>query len=159
MPFVIYDVNSFFIALIFFKYYTIYNIEGGVFMNDKHIELSENEEQILQTMWREDRPLTRSEIINLTENKTWKESSIHILLNQLLDKKAIYANEIVKTGKGFGRTYLPLIKKDDYDFNKLKNEATALNPSDSSIKKFLSFLVKSDKITSEEIDDLEDLLK
>ena len=46
--------------------------------------LSENEEQILETVWRLKRPLARSEIINLTENKTWKESSIHILLNRLL---------------------------------------------------------------------------
>lgn len=36
----------------------------------------------METLWKGNRALTRSEIINLTENKSWKESSIHILLNQ-----------------------------------------------------------------------------
>ena len=41
---------------------------------DDKFDLSDKEEQMLETMWREDRPLTRSEIINLTENRRWKES-------------------------------------------------------------------------------------
>ena len=41
---------------------------------DNKFDLSDKEEQMLETMWKEGRPLTRSEIINLTENRRWKES-------------------------------------------------------------------------------------
>ena len=58
-------------------------------MRQINFELSNNEKQILETLWRENKSLTRSEIIDLTYDKTWKESSIHVLLNQLLTKKAI----------------------------------------------------------------------
>ena len=48
------------------------NVLISNYMDDK-FDLSDKEEQMLETMWREGRPLTRSEIINLTENRRWNE--------------------------------------------------------------------------------------
>lgn len=124
-----------------------------------NFKLSENENQILETMWREERPLVRSEIIELTVDKTWKESSIHILLNQLLDKKAIEIGEIVETGKSFGRTYKPTLTRDEYEEMQLTNSFKEINPSKNSIRNFFSALAESESIDDELLEELRDILK
>lgn len=50
------------------------------------MELTKNEIEIMEVLWSEQRPLTRTEIVNLSVDKSWKDSSIHILLNSLLKK-------------------------------------------------------------------------
>lgn len=124
-----------------------------------NFKLSENEKQILETMWREEKALTRSEVIDLTVNKTWKESSIHILLNQLLDKNAIEIENIVQTGKSFGRTYKPTVTEEEYKLMQLNNSFKEINPNNKTISNFLSALVKSKDIKEETLKELEDMLK
>ena len=85
--------------------------------------LTNSELEIMETMWKMNRPLSRSEIIELTPNRTWKKSSIHILINKMLEKEVIKVDGFVRTNKNYGRTYAPLITKDDYivsTFDKIK---------------------------------------
>lgn len=127
-------------------------------LNDK-FDLSDKEEQILETMWREDRPLTRSEIINLTENRRWKESSIHVFLNRLLKKETIRVCDIVKTSTNYGRTYEPTFSQEEYDMARLKNNFENVDPESSTISNFLSFIVKSKKIDKKNVKELEDIIE
>lgn len=117
--------------------------------------LSENEEQILETMWRVGRPLARSEIIKFTENKTWKESSIHIILNRLLEKGSIEVHDIVKTSTNFGRSYKPAYSKTEYKLARLKGAFERINPNKKEAAQFLSFMVDSKKISPEDLAELE----
>ncbi|MDO5714361.1 MAG: BlaI/MecI/CopY family transcriptional regulator [Tissierellia bacterium] len=125
----------------------------------KNIEFSPNEKQILDTLWREGRPLSRSEIIELTPNKTWKDSSIHILLNQLMDKKAIEVEGFTRTGKTYGRTYQPLLKKADFDIIQLEKDYFNVSPNRESLNQFLSSLFKQGEIDADHIKNLNKLLK
>ena len=78
-------------------------------------DLTKCELEVLHVMWNEKRPLMRGEIIHLSgENKSWKDNSIHILLNSLLRKGMIIADGFGKATKGIGRTYRPLISKEEY---------------------------------------------
>ncbi len=126
---------------------------------DNKFNLSDKEEQMLETMWREGRPLTRSEIINLTENRRWNESSIHVFLNRLLAKKSIRACDIVKTSTNFGRTYEPTFSSEEYDIARLKQNFEDVDPESSTISNFLSFIVKSKGINEKNIKELEDIIK
>lgn len=128
-------------------------------MRQINFELSNNEKQILETLWRENKSLTRSEIIDLTYDKTWKESSIHVLLNQLLTKKAIQTDNIVRTGKSYGRTYKPTITKEEYELMQLKKTFKDVNPSKSSIGNFFSALIESENIGNDVLEELESLIK
>ena len=128
-------------------------------MSKINFKLSNNEEQILETLWRENRSLTRSEIIDLTQDKTWKESSIHILLNQLLEKNAIIADNIVRTGKNYGRTYKPTVKREEYEIMQLRNSFEELKAGKSAITKFFSALIESEDIGDDTLDELEELIK
>lgn len=126
---------------------------------ENKFNLSDKEEQILETMWKEARPLTRSEIINLTENRRWKESSIHVFLNRLLDKGSIRVFDIVKTATNFGRTYEPTFSADEYDMSRLKENFETVDPELSTISDFFSFIVKSNKIDKDSVKELEDIIK
>lgn len=126
---------------------------------DNKFDLSDKEEQMLETMWKEGRPLTRSDIINLTENRRWKESSIHVFLNRLLDKGSIRVCDIVKTSTNFGRTYEPTFSAKEYDIARLKQNFETIDPEHSTISDFFSFIVKSKKINKDDLEELEDIIK
>lgn len=127
-------------------------------MNRNLVNVSDNEEQILETMWREDRPLLRSDIIELTVDKTWKESSIHILLNQLLDKELIEVMGFEKASRNYGRTYAPTLSKDEFDMHKLKTTFAKINPTQSTTVSYLSYLIEEDKVTSDDLKVLRNIL-
>ena len=67
--------------------------------------LTKNELEIMDVLWEQGRPLSRGELLTLPENKTWMDSSIHILLNSLLRKGAIREAGYAKCGKTSGRVY------------------------------------------------------
>ena len=64
------------------------------------MELTKSESNILEILLDANKPLSKSEILNhALENKPWKDGSIHILLNSLLKKGAIYEAGFIRTGK------------------------------------------------------------
>lgn len=67
--------------------------------------LSPNEFKILQLFWKENRPLSRPEIIELTPNRDWNPNSIHLMLNNMIEKGVIQVAGMTRCGKGYGRTY------------------------------------------------------
>lgn len=71
------------------------------------MELTKKEQELMEVLWKAGRPLSSKEIVENSIDKTWKDSSIHILLNSLLDKGAIKEAGYVRTGKGYGRTFEP----------------------------------------------------
>ena len=128
-------------------------------MKQIKFSLSSNEKQILETLWRENKSLTRSQLIDLTHNKTWEKGSIHVLLNQLLNKNAIEVDNIIKTGKSYGRTYKPTLTKEQYELRQLSNVFKEINPSKSSLKNFFSALVESEVLEDNTLEELENLIK
>ncbi|SHH02757.1 Predicted transcriptional regulator [Anaerosphaera aminiphila DSM 21120] len=128
-------------------------------MEEKRFQLSDNESQILNTLWKEDRALTRAEIIEFTENKTWKASSIHILLNQLLGKGAIVVEGYVQSGKNYGRTYKASLNKDEYDAMIFKSDYLKLSPSKAALNDFFKFLISVNKIDESTIKNIKSMLK
>jgi predicted transcriptional regulator len=62
-------------------------------------------------LWREDRPLSRAEILKGTEGRNWNPASIHLILNSMLSKGAI---KITDEQKKYGRTYEAVITQEDH---------------------------------------------
>ena len=63
------------------------------------MELTKSELEVMNVLWKAARPLSRNDIITMSVDKSWKSSSIHILLNGLLKKGAIKEAGFVKSGK------------------------------------------------------------
>ena len=78
------------------------------------MELTKSEMQIMDVLWAADTPLSRADLLDRSENKSWKDSSVHILLNGLLKKGAIKEVGFVKRSKTFGRTFLPTMTREEY---------------------------------------------
>ena len=78
------------------------------------MELTKSEMEIMDVLWASDCPLSRSDLLERSEEKTWKDSSVHILLNGLLQKNAIREAGYVKRSKTYGRTFLPTLTREEY---------------------------------------------
>lgn len=84
--------------------------------------LTTKETEFMQVLWEADRPLTAAEIIQLSEDKTWKAGSAHNIINTLLRKKMIAEGKSVQTVKSYARTFYPTIEKEDYLFQCLHEQ-------------------------------------
>ena len=78
------------------------------------MELTKSEMEIMDVLWEDGNPLSRADILSRSEEKSWKDSSIHILLNGLLNKGAIREAGFVKRSKTYGRTFLPTMTREEY---------------------------------------------
>jgi len=121
--------------------------------------LTKNELEIMSLMWAQGRSLSRSEIINLSPGRSWKASSIHILLNQLLEKNAIVVDGYVKTGKNYGRTYSAAITPEEYQIMQIKQSTDFLQSKSSAITNIVSALIKDEDVDDETLDKLETILQ
>ncbi|MDR1687043.1 MAG: BlaI/MecI/CopY family transcriptional regulator [Clostridiales bacterium] len=118
--------------------------------------LTRNELEILELMWDENRPLTRTEVIDLSPERSWKSSSIHILLNKLIDKGAIVVDGFIRTGKNYGRTYSPSTSRDEYDKTRIKEQ---FKKGKLSIGELFTSLIEDAHLDEADLTELEDLLK
>ena len=116
--------------------------------------LTKNEIEIMDVLWKEDRPLSRGEILSLSEDKTWMESSVHILLNSMLKKGAIREAGFVKCGKTCGRVYEAALSCEEYYASTF--DSTKKKPS---FPKLMSAFIASEGIDRETIEELEKILK
>ena len=118
------------------------------------MELTKSELEVMNVLWQANRPLSRSEILVLSTSKTWKDSSIYILLNGLLNKNAIKEAGYVRSGKTFGRLYAANISCQEYY---AKN--VFAGSSKEVLPMLFSALIQSDGISPELINELEDMLE
>lgn len=128
-------------------------------MDNNSFSLTKNEQEIMDLLWSQDKALSRSEIIELSTERSWKKSSIHILLNSLLEKGAIRVEGFVKTGKNYGRTYSASVTQEEYQIMQFKQGANYLKSKSSAITGLVSALVQNEDIDSETLDKLEAILK
>lgn len=78
------------------------------------MQLTKSEMEIMDVLWGEKEPLSRSDLLARGEEKSWKDSSVHILLNGLLQKGAIQEAGFVKRSKTYGRTFAPTLTREEY---------------------------------------------
>ena len=81
-------------------------------MNTKR--LTNSEKQIMEVLWKSDVPLSSHDIILSSSDKTWKNSSVHLLLNSLLDKELIEVAGFEKRTKNYARVFKPTLSYVDY---------------------------------------------
>ena len=80
------------------------------------IRLTKSEREIMDVLWEQKEALTSSEIIKASTNKSWGNTSIHLLLRSLLQKGIIEVDGLKKTTKNYARTFKATISQYDYFF-------------------------------------------
>ena len=81
------------------------------------MQLTRSEMEIMDVLWEDGGELSRSDFLERSAEKSWKDSSVHILLNGLLKKGAINEAGLVKRSKTYGRTFLPTMTREEYFAN------------------------------------------
>lgn len=78
--------------------------------------LSKKEKELMDIFWNADAPLSRADILERAEQQkcSWKPNSVHILLNSLLDKKAIQVAGFYLNSRKLGRTFEAAVSREDY---------------------------------------------
>lgn len=78
------------------------------------MELTKSEMEIMDVLWESQKPMSRADLLSASEEKTWKDSSVHILLNGLLQKGAIAEAGLVRRSKTYGRIFVPTMTREEY---------------------------------------------
>ncbi len=116
--------------------------------------LTKSELEIMDVLWAAEAPLSRADLLERSEEKSWKDSSIHILLNGLLQKGAIQEAGFVKRSKTFGRTFAPTMTREQY-FAKMVFSFR----HKPRIVGLMEALLQREDITAEELDTIEKLVE
>ena len=76
--------------------------------------LSKSERQVMELLWVSKKPLSCVEIIELSTQKTWKDSYIHALMNSLMKKGLIMIETFELISRSYARKFAPKITKPEY---------------------------------------------
>lgn len=118
------------------------------------MELTRSEMEIMDVFWETKDPLSRSDLLERSAGKSWKDSSVHILLNGLLKKGAIHEVGFVKRSKTFGRTFSPSLSREAYFATNVFSYAHK-----PQIVGLFAELLKREDITPEQLDEIAQLVE
>ena len=118
------------------------------------MELTRSEMEIMDVLWEDGGALSRADFLERSEHKSWKDSSIHILLNGLLNKGAIREAGFVKRSKTYGRTFLPTMTREEYFAMTIFSHRYQ-----PDIVGLMEALLKREDITPEQLERIEKLVE
>ena len=118
------------------------------------MELTKSEMQIMDVLWASDKPVSRADLLERSEEKSWKDSSVHILLNGLLHKGAIREVGFVKRSKTYGRTFSPMLTREEYFATTIFSHR-----HQPEIVGLFRALLSREEITTQELDAIDQLLQ
>ena len=117
------------------------------------MELTRSEMEIMGVLWEAGEPLSRSDLLARSAEKSWKDSSVHILLNGMLQKNVIREAGFVKRSKTYGRTFMPTMTREEYF------AATVFSHRyKPQIVDLIDALLKRTDITQEELEQIKNLV-
>lgn len=126
-------------------------------MNTSFI-LTKKEQEVMELLWKENRALSRSEILELSPERSWKSGSVHLLLNNLLQKGAIEVDGYVKTGRHYGRTFAAAFTKNEYQVMQFKQSSAYQDCKGTAIANFMSAFCQDEELDTQTLDELEAIL-
>lgn len=78
------------------------------------MKLTDTELEIMSILWENNVPMSSAEIIEASNARTWKESSIYAIINTLIGKGAVIQSNLKPTSTKNVRAYKPVISQEEY---------------------------------------------
>ena len=107
--------------------------------------MTKSEKQVMDLLWSVDKPLSCSEIVELSGDKTWKDSYVHSLIVK------IEAFELIS--RSYARKFAPKVTKEEYYLNEYLDE----NPENKMPALFAAFA--DSKADEESMKEIEKMIK
>ena len=76
--------------------------------------MTKSEEQVMSLLWKSDRPLSCTEIVELSEDKSWKDSYVHSLVKSLMKKGIVKIGAFELISRSYARKFEPKISYNEY---------------------------------------------
>ena len=97
--------------------------------------LTKSEKQIMDLLWSVDRPLSCSEIVELSGDKTWKDSYVHSLIKSLMKKDVVKIEAFELISRSYARKFMPKLTKEEYCLREYLGE----NSENNMVKLFAAY--------------------
>ena len=120
----------------------------------KLVKLTDSEKQVLDLLWDQETPLTSTEIVHLSKDRTWKPSYIHIMITSLLKKEMIHVACFKKTTKNYARAFEPTMTREQWNLLQVTDQQKSTSRTLSQV--FTSLL--EEEMDSGLIDELSEML-
>ena len=78
------------------------------------MKLTEKELEVMALFWASGNPLTAAEIVEASNNRSWSDKSIYIILNSLVAKKALVFAGTKPSGTNYAKAYEATIILEEY---------------------------------------------
>ncbi len=76
--------------------------------------LTKREKQVMTLLWNSNRPLSCTEIVALSADKTWKDSYVHALIKSLMKKGVVKIDSFELVSRGYARKFAPTVDRYEY---------------------------------------------
>lgn len=76
--------------------------------------LTKSEYQIMNLLWQSDRALSCTEIVELSDEKTWKDSYVHALIKSLMKKGLVKIESFELVTRSYARKFAPKLTYEEY---------------------------------------------
>ena len=76
--------------------------------------MTKSERQIMDLLWKSEQPLSCAEIVELSEDKTWKDSYVHSLIKSLMKKGIVKIQTFELISRSYARKFAPAMSKSEY---------------------------------------------
>lgn len=76
--------------------------------------LTKKELEMMNVLWGSETALTASEILKASTDRTWKDKSLHLMINSLLQKNLIVVDGFKRMEKVYARCFKSTISQTDY---------------------------------------------
>ncbi len=109
---------------------------------NRYYTLSRKERELMEIFWDAGSALSRAEILERAETKkcSWKPNSVHILLNSLLDKKAVQVSGYYLSSRKLGRTFEAAVTPQEYALMQVLHAARQAEEAGVPIKSQITSL-------------------
>ena len=85
------------------------------------MKITGKELEIMTVLWNSKTSLTATEIIEISPHRTWQETSIYSIMNNLIKKGAAILDTYKPTASKHARAYKPIITTEQYALSTLCN--------------------------------------
>ena len=97
--------------------------------------LTKSEKQIMDLLWSVNQPLSCSEIVELSGDKTWKDSYVHSLIKSLMKKDVVEIHAFELISRSYARKFTPKLSKEEFYLREYLEEA----PDNTMLKLFEAY--------------------
>jgi len=122
------------------------------------INFSAGEREVMETLWRENRDLTVSEIFELSKSRMLKANSIYLHINSLLKKGAIVVTGHVPAVRTHARTYNATLTEADYITIQITGQISA-RANAENVKLIVATAIQAGCVSEDALDELQELIE